>query len=195
MQAQPSKDSLQISLLTASPGSEVYEKYGHTALRVKELHGRYDVIFNYGLFSFDAPNFLYRFVKGETDYQLGATRPEYFIPEYVLRGSDLTEQILNLNQQEATDVLNALQENLKPENRVYRYSFIFDNCSTRPRDIVAANIPGGVEYKTENIDKTFRDLLHRQTGPRTWLTFGIDLTLGARTYGKPTFEPRMFLPE
>ena len=56
-----------VSLLTCSPGSEVYEIYGHTAIRVVDARG-IDVVYNFGMFSFDEPGFVYRFVKGETDH-------------------------------------------------------------------------------------------------------------------------------
>ena len=119
-QAQYNRDSLQISLLTASPGTEVYERFGHTALRVIEKGGKLDLIFNYGLFSFDTPNFIYRFVKGETDYQLGINQMPYFAMEYAMRGSRVTEQVINISPLEAENVLRALQENYLPQNRIYR---------------------------------------------------------------------------
>ena len=113
------RDSVTISLLTADPGSEVYEKFGHTAIRVK-VGNRDDLVFNYGLFSFNTPNFLYRFVKGETDYQLGVTEFPYFNMEYALRGSKVYEQVLNLSQTDAKKILNALLVNYQPQNRIYR---------------------------------------------------------------------------
>ena len=191
------QDSIQVSLLTVSPGEMVYEKFGHTALRIKDLKGGYDLVFNYGLFSFDSPNFLYRFVKGETDYQLGATETDYFITDYAMRGSRVTEQVINLNQEEANRLFELLKENYKKENRVYRYNFFFDNCSTRPKDIIIKSIDGNVEY-TEIMESplSFRDLVYEKTGgPNTWLSFGIDLTLGANTDKKVNREEAMFLPE
>ena len=121
------KDSLKVTLITISPGEQVYEKFGHTALRVQELNGRFDIVFNYGLFSFEAPNFLYRFIKGETDYQLGVVETGYFLTEYAMRGSEVTEQTINLTSAESEHLFNLVKENYKEENRVYRYNFFFDN--------------------------------------------------------------------
>jgi hypothetical protein len=187
-------DSLRISLLTASPGEEVYERFGHTALRVRTPQGE-DLVFNYGLFSFGAPNFIYRFVKGETDYQLGATQLPYFTMEYAIRGSQVNEQELNLTAAEAQRIFDALLVNLRPENRVYRYNFFFDNCSTRPRDIVAANLEAPVVWGDTTSLATFRELVYSKTDPRSWLRFGIDLTLGAHADRRATFGEQMFLPE
>lgn len=192
--AQQATDSLQISLLTASPGSEVYEKFGHTALRVRNTTGT-DIVFNYGLFSFNAPNFIYRFVKGETDYQLGATEYPYFNMEYAMRGSQVNEQILNISQAEANRIFQALLENYRPENRVYRYSFFFDNCSTRPRDIIAANLSDSIQYGKPGFESSFRELVYGKTDRDSWLSFGIDLTLGANADRKATYAEAMFLPE
>ncbi|MGL4291998.1 MAG: DUF4105 domain-containing protein [Bacteroidales bacterium] len=189
------QDSLQISLLTASPGSEVYEKFGHTALRVRDYSGRTDIVFNYGLFSFNAPNFIYRFVKGETDYQLGATEFPYFTMEYAMRGSRVTEQVLDLSAQEAARIYRALLENYRPENREYRYNFFFDNCSTRPRDIVASNLNDSIRYAEPAEHPTFRELVYSKTDRDSWLSFGIDFTLGANADRKSTYPEEMFLPE
>ncbi|MEG1521960.1 MAG: DUF4105 domain-containing protein [Bacteroidales bacterium] len=193
--AQPATDSLQVSLLTASPGSEVYEKFGHTALRVRDVSGKTDVVFNYGLFSFNTPNFIFRFVKGETDYQLGATEFAYFPMEYAMRGSRVTEQVLNISSDEAARIFRALLENYRPENRVYRYNFFFDNCSTRPRDMIANNLTDSIRYATPDSLFTFRELVYSKTDASSWLSFGIDLTLGANADRKATYAEAMFLPE
>src|SRR5689334_4761343 len=48
---------LQISLLTCSPGEELYSTFGHSALRVKDSATKTDIIYNYGTFDFDDPDF------------------------------------------------------------------------------------------------------------------------------------------
>ena len=124
-------DSVAISLLTCSPGSLVYELYGHTALRVREvLPGRYsDWVFNYGTFSFDQPHFVGRFVMGHTDYELSVVPYAIFYNFYAQEGRGITEQRLNLTRREAQALVNALSENLRPEHAVYRYNFFYDNCT------------------------------------------------------------------
>lgn len=123
--AQPN-DSLSISLLTCSPGTEIYELFGHTGIRVQQFgETPFDIVFNYGMFSFNAPNFVYRFTKGETDYCLGVNDFRDFITAYVMRDSRVDEQILNLTGLQKRALLDALIENARPENRTYRYSFLF----------------------------------------------------------------------
>ncbi len=189
-------DSLRLSLVTCAPGVEVYELFGHTALRAKYTgKSKFDVVFNYGLFSFDTPNFVWRFVKGETDYCLGANRFEYFIYEYAMRDSRVDEQVLNLTAEEKLTLLHLLQENARPENRVYRYNFLFDNCATRPRDKVE-QIVGDVHYQEPiGNSPTFREEIHRFASRCPWVIFGIDLALGAELDRPMTSRERMFAPE
>ena len=127
------KDSIIVSLITCSPGSEIYELCGHEAVRVRGiLHGQpVDSIWNYGVFDFTEPNFIYRFVKGETDYRLAGYPFYWFLPEYQEAGRTVTEQDLNLSQTEASRFLNILREEAKPENCKYRYNYVKDNCATR----------------------------------------------------------------
>ncbi len=186
--------TIQISLLTASPGDQIYEVFGHTAIRVYQPESKKDWVFNYGLFDFSSPNFLYRFVKGETDYMLGVTDFRSFVVNYAMRGSELREQVLNISNEEARDILNALLVNYEPQNRVYRYNFFFDNCATRPRDIIQDNIEGGIEYVSLPDSLTFREWVYKMTKGHKWLTFGIDLALGAKTDRLATGYEAMFLP-
>lgn len=125
-------DSIRLSLLTCAPGEEIYSLFGHTAIRYENSSQGIDVVFNYGLFSFNTPNFIFRFSLGETDYQLGATDYERFAAEYAFFGRSVWQQTLNLTDEEKTELIRLLQENYRPENRVYRYNFFYDNCATRP---------------------------------------------------------------
>ena len=94
------RDSIQFSLLTCSPGTEIYSLFGHTAIRYQNFTKSKDLVFNYGMFSFSSPNFIYRFVKGETDYQLGVNDIRSFKAEYMFRGSAVYQQVLNLTYSE-----------------------------------------------------------------------------------------------
>ncbi|UKI45682.1 MAG: DUF4105 domain-containing protein [Phocaeicola vulgatus] len=118
------EEGLQISLLTSSPyEGEVFTVYGHAALRVKDDAHKLDYVFNYGIFSFSQPHFIYRFAKGETDYMLGACRYSDYMIEYQMRGSSVTEQKLNLSPEESQRLWLALSVNYEPQNRTYRYNF------------------------------------------------------------------------
>lgn len=188
-------DEAQISILTAAPSNdEVYTLYGHTAIRVIDTLHKLDVVFNYGIFDFSKPNFVYRFTKGETDYKLAAYNFSHYIIEYQMRGSEVTEQVLNLTPEEIDKIWNALITNAQPENAVYRYNFFFDNCATRPVAIVEEQVNGEVKYNDPPKPQTFRDLINYCTRSNPWLTFGCDLALGSPTDRVATPHEMMFLP-
>ena len=86
------EDNIKVSLMTCAPGTEIYALFGHTALRYEDTARGEDWVFNYGMFSFNTPRFIYRFVKGETDYELGVTRYPYFEGSYAMRGSSVYQQ-------------------------------------------------------------------------------------------------------
>ena len=189
-------DSIRISLVTCSPGTEVYEVYGHTALRVEIPTMGVDVVVNYGLFSFEAPNFVWRFIKGETDYTVGTIGYPIFEREYTYRGSSVTLQTLNLSIEEKERLVYLLNENLRPENREYRYNFLYNNCSNKAGDMVkeALTLPiAPIESRVEGI--TYRDILHEYTQPYPWLQYGIDYLLGYEADLPITPSQQMFAPE
>ena len=188
-------DSVDISLLTCSPHEEIYSLYGHSALRYHDLRTGEDVVFNWGLFNFKAPHFVFRFVFGLTDYELGTTPMPYFCNYYRKWGSSVTEQKLNLTANEKKAVIEALTINLQPENRIYRYNFFYDNCSTRPRDIVLKSISGKIEYQLrEDFFPTYREMVHECVRNHPWARFGNDILLGFKADQPTTHEQQEFLP-
>ena len=188
------RDSIQFSLLTCSPGTEIYSLFGHTAIRYQNYTQNKDIVFNYGMFSFSSPNFIYRFVKGETDYQLGVNDFRSFEAEYMFRGSSVYQQILNLTYEEKLKLQNLLFTNYLPQNRVYRYNYFYDNCTTRARDQIEKCIDGNVEYPNSVPDKTFRGIIHEFTKGFDWEEFGIDLCLGAGADKPIGIRQQMFSP-
>ncbi|NDV79373.1 DUF4105 domain-containing protein [Dysgonomonas sp. 511] len=191
----PLSDSAQVSLLTSTPwNGAIYALYGHTAIRVNDTIQNIDLVYNYGVFNFNAPNFLYRFVKGETDYIVLPVHYEYYLEEYKSRGVGVVEQVFNLTQEEKQAIFDALVINSLPENRVYRYNYFYDNCSTRPRDIVEKCIKGKIEYTPTNKKQTYRDLVHEHSKAQPWSQFGIDLVIGADADKVITDRQKDFLP-
>ena len=184
-------DSVRVSLVTIYPGNQIYELYGHTELRVQDEHG--DLFFNYGLFDFNAPGFVYRFVKGETDYLCGAIPATYALSGY--DGRRVVEQQLNLSQSQAQLVRDLLFENVRPENATYRYKFVSDNCATRPRDIIERALGDSLTYHpTASAILTYRDMMHSYNGNYAWSRFGIDLALGCDLDTVITYRQQMFAP-
>ena len=187
-------DSVRISLLTCAPGSEIYALFGHSAIRYENPEKDQDWVFNYGMFSFKEPNFVMRFVKGETDYQLGVVPFRYFETEYALRGSSVYQQVLNLTDEEKVRLISLLEENYLPSNRVYRYNYFYDNCTTRARDKVEESIQGKVVYPETEKEVSFRDIIHEFTAGSEWGEFGIDLCLGSKADEPIDERKQMFAP-
>ena len=198
MQAMPQGDSIRLSLLTCGPGEEIYSLFGHTAIRYEAPQRGVDVVFNYGLFSFDTPNFILRFTLGETDYQLGVTDYRRFIASYWMEGRDVWQQTLNLTLAEKRKLIRLLEENYKPENRVYRYNFFYDNCATRPRDQVERAVDGRLRYaddmESTDTGRSFRDIVHQYCEGHPWARFGIDMCLGSEADRPINRRQMMFAP-
>ena len=192
----PPMDSVEFSLLTCQPHDEVYSLYGHTAIRYHELRpGGLDWAFNYGVFDFKKPHFVARFVFGLTDYELGAYPYKYFVKEYRRFGSMVTEQVLNLTDEEKMALHDALAINLRPENRIYRYNYFYNNCTTKARDIIESCINGKVEYAgREDYTPSYRDMVHSMTRNNPWSRFGNDLLLGIKADWKTDLRQQEFLP-
>ena len=189
-------DSLRISLLTCTPGPDAYERFGHSGIRIEDLRSGMDVTFHYGVFSFNTPHFVYRFVKGETDYQLGAVMTEDFIGQYRRRGLGMTQATLRLTPEQQQDIVERLLVNYRPENRTYRYSYFFDNCATRPYHLIETATGGSIDHDSLWCHAiTLRDMVHQKTGMGNWLQFGIALAVAQRADVPTSYEEQMFLPD
>ena len=194
-QSMTNPDRIQISLLTCSPGKEVWAQYGHTAIRYYDKESGEDLAINYGIFSLDQTYFIPRFVLGMTDYRMGVQPMDMFLAQYSYEGRGVVEQILNLSAEDKEVIYKALQENMKPENVVYRYNYFFDNCTTRARDMLVNHLHGKVVYPPAEEDATFRSMIHKWNNKYEWSQFGEDLLLGVNADRKTTKSEQQFLPE
>ena len=188
------QDPIRISLLTCAPGSEIYSLFGHTAIRYENETTGEDLIYNYGVFSFNTPNFVFRFVKGETDYQLGVIPYEYFEYSYAKRGSSVYQQTLNLTESEKKQLKHLLDENYAPQHRIYRYNYFYDNCTTRARDKIEESISGKVVYPEGSKGLSFRKIIHQYTQGHDWGEWGIDFCLGAEADAEIDMRLQQFAP-
>ena len=188
-------DSAKISLLTVSPwDGAVYALYGHTVVRVEDDSTGVDACFNYGYFDSSQPNFMFHFLQGKTDYVLGVTSYQDFFTENQMKGLEVVRQDLNLTAAQKQQLWTDLYINALPQNRGYRYNYFYDNCATRPRDMIEAVINGEVVYEPTNENKTFRDLVHECVHQYAWMEFGIDLLIGSDADKDITDREKMFLP-
>ena len=181
--------NLEVSLLTCSPGDELYSAFGHTAIRVN------DMVFNYGMFNFNTEGFYIKFVSGQTDYELGVEMMQGFERQYERRNRSVIEQKLNLTNEEKAALFNALIENTRPENKTYRYNFVFDNCATRPRVKIEECLKGAIKYDVKEENESYRKLIEKYVGEDSWIKFGIDILIGAEADKTASFFDRLFLPD
>jgi hypothetical protein len=190
---------LRISLLTCSPGQEIYSIFGHSALRLRDSNRNLDIIFNYGTFDFEDPNFLAKFGRGNLLYFVSVEEINDFINQYREDKRNITEQELNLSCFEKEKFSDFLKNNTKEENKYYLYNFLYDNCSSRLKDIAAKNSLSPLKF--QNIlpvpNTTFRDLIHEymDKGRQPWAKLGLDMLLGNRLDVVIKNEEAMFLPE
>ena len=187
-------DSVEVGLLTCSPHQEVYSLYGHTALHWHDLRTDEHWVFNYGVFDYKKPHFVWRFILGQTDYMLECTgNLKRWCDYYRKWGSEVKEQVLDLTPAEKLRLQAALATNLR--NPVYRYNFFYDNCSTRPRDMIERCLEGTVDYAMrKDYEPSFRQMIHQCTEDHPWTAFGNDLLLGLNADKKTTQRERQFLP-
>ena len=189
-------DSTRLSLLTCSPGSVAYEKFGHTGIRIYDSLQGIDLVANWGIFDFDKPNFYPKFVRGETYYMLGIYSTDIFIDSYRERNSSVTEQMINLTASQKQVLLNKIMTNYEPQNREYLYNFVFDNCATRPLDlIVQTYVSEQIAFRGDYSEKTYREWIGQFAGKDSWLMFGIDLVFGRGADKPAPREKAIFLPE
>jgi hypothetical protein len=190
--------ALRISLLTCAPGEELYSTFGHTAIRLIDSTAGVDEVYNYGTFEF-SPDFYYQFVRGKLLYALSVEDFQSFLFQYQAESRSIIEQELALDCQQKQQLYTALRTNALPENRFYRYDFLFDNCTTRARDMIVQNSGGVVTYRPlfTNEQPTFRHLIHGylNRANQDWSKFGIDLLLGAKLDRRATNQEAMFLPD
>lgn len=181
----------EISLVTCYPGSRNYELYGHTMIRV-QIEGQ-DLLFNYGIFNFKQSGFIYRFVKGDCDYSLAAYPMQYLTQGYEDR--KIVEQVLDLDDAQKVDIISFLWNNVQPENAVYRYGWAYNNCATKPRDIIENAVGGSLEYgNPKRGEATFRSIMAHFDKNYPWQQFGIDMVLGYDLDHKLDYREQMFSP-
>jgi len=188
-------DSIEASVLTCAPGPKVYELYGHTALRLHDLRTGADSVYNYGMFDSRKPHFVWHFILGETDYELDRCDFRRFAASYLSRGRSIDEQVLDLTAEEKWRLLRLLETNARPENKRYRYNYLYDNCTTRAVEQISRSVAGRLEYRPAAGPRpTYRDIVHEFSADHPWLRFGQDLLLGCEVDTALSREGEMFSP-
>ncbi len=191
-------DEAEIHILTCGPyQGELYSAFGHSAIRVYDPLNKLDLLYNYGVFDFDQPNFYLNFARGFLNYKLAVMEYSRFRDYYIYYNRYIHEQVLNFNQSQKQQFFDFLQWNAQPENQYYYYDYFYDNCATRVRDAIVTTFGDDVEFDGSYIttDYTIRDLTDIYLARQPWGDLGIDICLGLPMDNKATPKMYMFLPD
>lgn len=179
------------------PGKNLYDKFGHSAFRVKDETQGIDWAYNYGTYDFNTPNFYTKFAQGKLNYILSVAYFDAFLNNYVAENRWVKEQVLNLNYSEKKALFDFLQNNAKPENREYLYDFLFDNCATKIRDVLVTALGDKLEYTDSFVTEpyTFRELIQKNVNYNSWGSLGMDVAIGAVVDRPANAWEYQFLPQ
>ena len=191
---KPLSSSAEISILTIAPGESLNDTWGHSAIRVKDID--FDIVFNYGTYDFNTPNFYTKFMRGKLLFDLGINQYDSFLFHYSYQNREVKEQVLHLTNKEKQAYFDFLTNNAKPANRKYLYDFFFDNCATKLREVNTDILKKNVIYKDNFFreNTTFRDLIYQKLDTHPWGKFGIDIALGSVIDRNASPEEFSFLP-
>lgn len=188
-----------ISVLTIGPGSSLSDSFGHSAIRVQDKSKNYDLVFNYGVYDFNDPNFYSNFIKGYLNYSLGVSYYKDFKSSYISNNRSIKEQVLLLPDVLNRKIADRLIFNSKPENKNYRYDYFSNNCSTIIKDIIDESL---IDYDYENDyivenkgKNTYRNLIYENINKNSWGSLGIDICLGSYIDQEIDVKKNTFLPE
>ena len=189
------KSRYKISILSIGEGPSLVDAFGHTAIRIKDAELKNDVVFNFGVYDFNSPNFYSNFVKGRPEYKLAIQNYSNLIQNYIRQKRYIVEHQLNLDQNSTKIIIDLLVEKLN--DPYYIYDYFRDNCTTRAADIVIDKTNN--KFKDDKLESeailTYRDLIHRKINENSWAALGIDLCLGAIIDKKINTRETFFLPE
>lgn len=192
------QQGVRISLLTCEPGTELYSTFGHSAMRVFDSARGYDLVFNYGTFDFSDPDFYSKFVRGKLMYFLSVSTYSEFLWSYHQEQRSVTEQVLELQPAVKQEIYQALMRNQENANKYYAYDFLYDNCTTRLRDLLEQYVPNYISPKDILPEPmSFRDALHvyLKKNKQPWSQLGIDLLLGSKIDRAMDARTVQFLPD
>jgi len=194
--AGPPGSELTVYLMTMGQGDQIWERFGHNAIGIRDNRTGRDLVFNWGLFSFDQPGFIGRFLRGEMMYWMGGFEFGPTVAEYDSLNRTVEVQVLNLSPAQRLALFDFIRWNAQEENRFYRYDYFLDNCSTRVRDALDRVLGGALRQATDSVvtTNTYRDHALRLVAGDRLATVGVDIGLGRPTDRPITQWEEMFIP-
>lgn len=194
--AQNLSPQAKVSLITVLPGEALYSSFGHTAIRINDPANGIDQQYGWGTFDFDTDNFYVKFLRGTLPYWITGSDMYRFLYAYQRENRTVREQVLNLTDAQKQRLFAVIQENMRPENRTYQYKFYYDNCSTRPRDVLVRAAADSIRFSPAALDTTrsFREWMNDYLGGKPWARFGMNLGVGRPADERNSGWVAMWLP-
>ena len=194
--AGPPGSELTVYLMTMGQGDLVWERYGHNAIGIRDDRAGTNVLYNWGLFSFEEPGFIGNFLRGENMYWMGGQDFASTLAEYRMRNRTVEVQVLNLSPPQRLALYDFIKFNSREENKYYRYNYFLDNCSTRVRDALDSVLGGAIRQRTDTLQTGFTLRFHalRLMAGLPLTTVGVNIALGSPTDRPITAWEEMFIP-
>lgn len=194
--AQTLSPAARVSLITYGPGQDdISSVFGHTEIRIYDPTTGTDRDYSYGGFDYNADYFIIKFLRGTLPYRLSAHNLYQVIYYYQQNNRSIREQLLNLSATQRQRLFEALETNYQPENREYRYKFFYDNCATRPRDMIAEACGDSLRFPApQQFTKSYRDWMNDFLGEKPWEQLGMNIAIGRPADVIATTWESMYLP-
>lgn len=189
-------EALRIYLVTMGPGDQVWERFGHNAIRVVDEARGVDVVYNYGMFDFAAEDFYPRFLRGDMLYWMQGFDMARTVAAYAYTNRSVYAQELNLTAEQKARLVAFLEWNAREENRYYGYDYYRDNCSTRVRDALDHALDGRLEAVLSDsaTGTTYRSHTRRLTFDDLPIYTGLNVAMSAAIDRPLTAWEESFLP-
>ena len=188
---------MSVAIITYGPGEFVFEKFGHIALALTDSSTGQDIAFNWGMFDFNQPNFLGRFLTGDTKYWMAGFRTADFNAAYMGENRTIRRQELQLSAVQRGAIADYVSWNAQDANKYYRYDYYADNCATRVRDVLNWVLQGQLEapFQVPGAGRTWRNETARITASDPLVYPGIQVALGRHADHILTKWEESFMPE
>jgi Domain of unknown function (DUF4105) len=173
-------ENTQVSIISVGLADQVYELYGHTALRIKDSKSSIDMVYNYGMFDFATENFMLKFAKGNLQYFAAAYPYSDFEYSYKLDNRSIYEQVLDISLQEKQNLFDKLNASLQSKDKYYTYKFIDRNCTTKVIDIVNSVLKNKPIKKLNINNATYREVLNPYVENHFFYKLGINIIFGEK---------------
>ena len=184
-------NSSKVSVLTCGTGNESYSLFGHTAIRIQDPANALDLVYNYGAFDFETPNFVMKFVKGDLQYFAAVHTFSEFIYQYQYEERSVFEQELQLSTSQKQDLFDALNESLTSGSSYYTYKFIDKNCTSMVVDLINKTLKTKLIVNKSHQNETYRAILFPYFKNHFYEKLGTSIIFGTKVDLQGT---QLFLP-